>query len=131
MTLQELYDGFAALPDWDEKFAYLAELGQALPSFPAELKTEENRVVGCASSVWISAREEGGRRRFLFESDAKIVRGLLYILYLIFDNKTDAEIVAADAMDVFERIGLASALSANRMVGISSAIAKIQGKPRT
>ncbi len=50
-TLDELLKEFQDLEDWEERYDYLIDLGKQLPELPSELKTPENIVKGCMSTV--------------------------------------------------------------------------------
>lgn len=118
---------FALLPDWEDRFAYIIELGRDLAPLSAAEKTEAARVRGCASQVWlIATRDEGGRLRFRAESDAHIVRGLLAVVLRLFDRRTPQEILAADPRALLEPLGLTAALTPQRSNGLASVIVRIR-----
>jgi cysteine desulfuration protein SufE len=122
-TLQELMENFRALVSPDDKFAYLVELGRLLP--PLE-RDDALLVPGCASKVWMRAAEKGGIFRFDFDSDAAIVRGMLYILRAMFDGKARGEIRAMDAEKALDGLGFVAFLSAGRQVGLKSILQSIR-----
>ena len=65
MTLDAIRSDFALLDDWEDRYRYVIELGRALPPLPEALRTEANKVRGCASQVWLAsdgARAAAGRR---------------------------------------------------------------------
>lgn len=127
MTVDDLINNFDMMDEWEDKYTYLIELGRELPPFEAKNKTDECRIYGCSSSVWWNYKtDENGRYNFAFDSDALIVKGLLYILTVIFNGKTAPEIKNINVMEIFDKMGLSSHLSAQRQVGISSVISKIQ-----
>ncbi|MGN0929052.1 MAG: SufE family protein [Alphaproteobacteria bacterium] len=127
MTVEDLISNFNMMEEWEDKYSYLIELGRELAPFEAKHKTDECRIYGCSSSVWWNYKvDDNGKYRFAFDSDALIVKGLLYILTVIFNEKTISEIKAINAMEIFDKMGLSSHLSAQRQVGITSVISKIQ-----
>ena len=77
---QEMVDSFAILGDWEDKYRLIIDMGRKLPEFPEEHRTEENKVKGCQSQVWFHASLDGDRVKFVADSDAAIVRGLIAIL---------------------------------------------------
>lgn len=126
-ALAELAEEFELFPDWEDRFAHIIELGRALPPLSETERTEANKVRGCASQVWlVAARDPNGCLRFRAESDAHIVRGLLAIVLRLFDDRTPAEILAADPKALMERLGLASALTPQRSNGLASVLARIR-----
>ncbi len=127
MNIEELKQTFNMLEETEEKYAYVIELGKQLPLYPQDKKNDEHRIYGCSSSVWFDFKNENGKYYFDFDSDALIVKGLLFIIKLIFDGKTPDEIRKIHAMDFFDEIGLKSSLSNQRQVGLLSIITKIEG----
>jgi cysteine desulfuration protein SufE len=97
---------------------------------PDEERTEQNRVRGCASQVWLSTRWDGAGGRpvlhFLGDSDALIVRGLVAITLALFDNKSPRQILATDAEAVFDRLDLRAHLTAQRSNGLRALVDRIK-----
>src|SRR3546814_13712211 len=58
--VEELVESFSFLDDWDDRFRYLIDLGRRLAPMEPALKTEETKVRGCTSQVWIVERVEPG-----------------------------------------------------------------------
>lgn len=129
-TLSQITDDFALLDDWEDRYRYVIELGRQLPQFPEEFRNDENKVRGCASQVWIATRstEENGQTRLHFEgdSDAHIVRGLIAIVFALYQDATPSEILQGDAQAVFTELGLAEHLTQQRSNGLASMIARIR-----
>ena len=61
MSIDELIDNFSFLDSWEDRYKYLIELGTQLPHISDELKTEEWKVPGCQSQVWIIPHYEESR----------------------------------------------------------------------
>ena len=96
MTPEELLENFSYLTDWEDKYRYLIELGEEMPPFPESEKTDQNKVSGCQSQVWIIYSKQGDKYEFQATSDAIIVRGLEAILLTFVNGKTADEIQALD-----------------------------------
>jgi len=127
MDIKDLTETFDLLGDWEERFRYLIDLGEKLPSVPDALKTEENRIKGCLSQVWMVAEwDEAGRLNLRADSDAKIVRGLIAVLYSIFSGKTRDDIASTDVEKVFKTLGLDQHLSPNRRNGFFSMVERLR-----
>ena len=128
--ISEIRDDFALLDDWEDRYRYVIELGRALPDFPEALRTDANKVRGCASQVWIATTITGsdGARRLHFEgdSDAHIVRGLIAILFALYQDATPQEILDSDPQTVFTEFGLAEHLTQQRSNGLASMVARIR-----
>jgi cysteine desulfuration protein SufE len=110
------------------------ELGKALPELGEEKKTQANKVMGCASQVWLVTHTEGDGDNpvmtFEGDSDAHIVRGLVAIVLATYSGKTASEIAALDAFEVFGKIGLVENLSAQRSNGLRSMVNRIREEAR-
>lgn len=129
MTIEELIEEFEFLGDWDDQCDFLIELGFELPKLPEEAKTEENRVHGCQSNVWLVAEIQPGdppRIEFLANSDAIIVNGLIAILRILYSGRTAQEILQIDPRETFEKLGLERHLSSQRRNGLYGMVRRIR-----
>ena len=79
-AFEELVEDFQFLEDWEDRYAYVIELGKAMEPLEEALKVPATKVEGCASQVWLHPKVEGGVFHFDGESDAMIVRGLVAVL---------------------------------------------------
>jgi len=125
-----LVDEFAAFPDWEARYRRIIELGRTLPPMDEALKIEQNRVRGCASTVWLHAAAEpdaGAAPKIVFQadSDAILVRGLVALLLKVYNRRTAREILGAPP-DFLEDLGLNVNLSANRANGLTAMAARIR-----
>ncbi len=120
---------FGFFGDWSERYQYLIDLGRKLPPFPDEWKTEENRLLGCQSMVWIVPQGGGGRLDFAAISDSAIVSGLIYLALRVYSGRSAAEILATRP-DYIADIGLAKHLSPTRSNGLAAILAFIQDTAR-
>ena len=133
-TLQEIIDDFAFLEEWEDRYRYVIELGKALPDLSEDKRTAANKVQGCASQVWLVSHSEGDAdpvMTFEGDSDAHIVRGLVAIVLAIYSGKRASEIVALDALDTFNTIGLVEHLSSQRANGLRSMVRRIREEAAT
>ena len=115
---------FAFFGDWSERYQYLIDLGRKLPPFPEQWKTEEHRLHGCQSMVWIVPQGDAGRLDFHAISDSAIVSGLIFLALRVYSGRSAAEILAT-APDYIADIGLARHLSPTRSNGLASLLAFI------
>jgi cysteine desulfuration protein SufE len=120
---------FAFFGDWSERYQYLIDLGRKLPPFPEEWKTEENRLKGCQSQVWIVAEGDASRLDFRATSDSSIVSGLVYLALRVYSGRSAAEILATPA-DYIAQIGLAKHLSPTRTNGLAALLGFINDQAR-
>lgn len=122
---QAIAEEFAFFGDWTERYQYLIDLGRKLPAFPDALKTEEHRVQGCQSQVWLVAEGDAGQLRFRAISDSAIVSGLIALLLRVYSARPAAEILATEPRFI-ESIGLAKHLSPTRSNGLAAMLAMIK-----
>ncbi|MBO9882299.1 SufE family protein [Xanthomonas sp. D-109] len=120
---------FGFFGDWSERYQYLIDLGRKLPAFPEHWKTEEHRLHGCQSMVWIVP--EGNAERLVFHaiSDSAIVSGLIYLALRVYSGRSAADILAT-APDFVGAIGLGKHLSPTRSNGLAALLAFIQDTAR-
>jgi len=118
-------DEFAFFSDWSERYQYLIDLGRKLPAFPDAWKSEEHRLHGCQSMVWIVPQGNRERLDFHAVSDSAIVSGLIFLALRVYSGRTAAEILATDPSYIAD-IGLARHLSPTRSNGVASLLAFIR-----
>ncbi|MFN0218065.1 MAG: SufE family protein [Hyphomicrobium sp.] len=130
MTLADIQSDFALLDDWEDRYRYVIELGRALPALPDELRTDVNKVRGCASQVWLATARDSEGMTMQGSSDAMIVQGLIAILFAIYEGKTAAEISTFDAQKVFADLDLKEHLTPQRSNGLAAMVERIRADAR-
>ena len=129
MTLQEaeeqIIEEFSYFEDWMDKYNYIIELGKSLPLIDARFKTDEYRIEGCQSNVWLQADFKDGRLHFTADSDAIITKGIINLLIRVLSDRTPQEILAAD-LSYIDAIGLKNHLSPTRSNGLTAMIQQIR-----
>jgi len=128
ITFKEIEETFEFLDDWEERYAYIIDLGKKLPVFPENEKTEAHKIHGCQSQVWLIHHFDKTENRlcFLIDSDALIVRGLAAIVLCIFNRKPKQDIMKTEIEDAFLKLDLLRHISATRGNGLRSMVKKIQ-----
>lgn len=128
--LDEIVEDFEFLGDWEERYRYLIELGDKLEGLPPEAKTEDHRVQGCTSNVWLVSRVEGAsesaRIRLRADSDARIVRGLVWLLLAAYDGESPRDVLEFPIEEFFRKLGLDKHLSRSRANGLRSMVGRIR-----
>jgi cysteine desulfuration protein SufE len=124
--LEKIEETFVLLDDWEDRYAYLIDLGRKLPEFPEDYKNECNIVKGCTSQVWMVLKKEEGRLSIQADSDAHIVRGLIALVIAVYNGKPITELNQIDMEEVFNKLGLSEHLSPNRRNGFFAMVGKIQ-----
>jgi cysteine desulfurase/selenocysteine lyase len=129
----ELAETFDFLGDWEQRHQYLVEMGDKLPPMPADIKSESNRVRGCMSTVHLVSRKRPGSDQssadtieFLADSDAAIVRGLIWILQRVFSGQSARAVLAFDVESLLKRLGLDQHLSMGRRNGLAGMIQRVR-----
>lgn len=120
-TLDEIAETLDLFDDWEQRYHYLIELGEQLPSMPAALKSEENKVKGCMSQVWISAYPDESQPQLIHfhgDCDTSIIKGVLALLIQLTNSRTVQQIQQLDVDEFFKQLKLDKHLSPNRHFGI-------------
>jgi len=127
--IEEIVDAFEFLDDWDARYQYLIELGEDLPPMAEELKTEENWVKPCMSTVHVAASrvpEQPQLIRYVGDCDTSIIKGVLALLIDLLSYRSVDEIRDLDVDGLFKRLQLEEHLSPNRHVGIYAIVDKMR-----
>lgn len=122
----ELIEEFKFFDNWIDRYQYIIDLGKKLPEFPDGWRTEENRIHGCQSQVWLKTHQNSDRLEFRAISDSAIVSGLIAILMRVYSGRNAREIVATSP-DFIKEIGLDEHLSPTRSTGLNAMIRVIKG----
>jgi cysteine desulfuration protein SufE len=126
----EIQDNLAFLDNWEDRYRYLIELGQALPPLAPEERNAENKVHGCVSQVWLVSGRDGPNLTYRGESDAMIVRGLVAVLVALYSGRTAKEIAETDAIAVLDEMGLREHLTTQRSNGLVAMVNRIRTEAR-
>lgn len=119
---------FQLLDQWEDRYRYIIDLGKELDALEEELKTEENRVRGCASQVWLVSEHDAETRRLRFrgDSDAHIVKGLIALILAYYSDRLPNEILERDITELFTRLDLKSHITSQRANGVRSMVDRIK-----
>ncbi|ACT58924.1 SufE family protein [Hirschia baltica] len=128
LAANELRDDFEFLSDWEERYAHIIDLGKSLAPLSDAEMNDSNKVLGCASQVWLVTEPstKAGCLKFRGASDAILVSGLIALLLQIYSDNTPQDILAFDANAFFASIGVDEALSPQRSNGFKSMLARIR-----
>ena len=127
--LNRVFKNFQLLESWEERYKYIIQLGAKLPPMDEAYKTEENRVRGCSSQVWMVSSPDNSSKselNFLADSDAHIVRGLIALLMIVYNHQTPRDVIQTDIRPIFSKLGLENHLSPTRTNGFYSMVEKIR-----
>jgi len=123
----KLVKNFSRCPNWEEKYLYVIELGGQLPALADEHRQDKNLISGCQSQVWIVMQtNEAGVLSFAGDSDAAIVKGLLAIVFSLYQGLTAQEVVELDVRPFFTALELSQHLTPSRSQGLEAMIRAIR-----
>ncbi len=122
----DIREEFSWLEDWEARYAHLIDLGKANPPLAPQERSEETRVRGCASQVWMVTGVADGKLGVRAESDAIIVSGLIALLIRLYSGEPVGDILKFDVKALLDEIGVTGALTAQRSNGLASMLARIR-----
>lgn len=129
---EKLLKNFSRCANWEEKYLYIIELGSRLPELAADQHKPENIIQGCQSQVWIVMHQQpDGVIMLEGDSDAAIVKGLIAIVFILYQQMTPQDIVAFDVRPWFEKMALTQHLTPSRSQGLEAMIRSIRNKAST
>ena len=124
--IDDLLDEYGFL-DADDRYRLLIELGRELEPMPEALKSDATLVRGCSAAVWVyPTRTDDGRLHFLADSNAAITKGIIALVLLTVQDRTPADVAAADIEGALAPFELTRQLSSNRTQGIPNMITLIR-----
>lgn len=126
--IEQIKNAFEMLPDWEERYRFIIDMGSNLEPLQDDERSEDTRVRGCMSQVWLVADPPAanGAMHFRGDSDAHIVRGLIAILFTIYGDKNAREIADTDINAIFGELNLEQHITMNRRNGLYSMVERIQ-----
>ena len=85
---EEIVEDFEFLDDWEDRYAFIIDLGKQLPPFPDAQRTEKNYVHGCQSQVWLIHHydKESGKLLLLIDLTFSIIDFIISESRLNFSN---------------------------------------------
>jgi cysteine desulfuration protein SufE len=125
-SLEEITETFELLEEWEERYAYVIELGKSLHAYPEDKRDEAHKVKGCASQVWLDMEFINNKLRLAGDSDAFIVKGLVAIVVAFYAGHTRDEIEIQDAFALFDKLGFTEHISAQRANGLRAMVTRIK-----
>ncbi|MDV3251578.1 SufE family protein [Devosia sp. BK] len=129
-AFQDIADNLSFLDDWEDRYRYLIELGQALPKLDEGERTDANKVNGCISQVWLVAEPKDSALHLKGESDAMIVQGLVAVLLALYSDRSMKEIAETDAIALFDELGLREHLTSQRSNGLVAMVNRIRNEAK-
>ncbi|WP_367680638.1 cysteine desulfuration protein SufE [Candidatus Fukatsuia anoeciicola] len=123
---QKLLANFNRCLNWEEKYRYIIELGMQLPALTKEQRQPQNLIAGCYSQVWISVTlTKENQVLFAGDSDTVIVKGLMAIVFILYQNLLPEQIIKLDIQPFFSELALSQHLTPHRSQGLESMVRAI------
>lgn len=122
---KEIIEEFSLFDNWDDKYEYIIDLGKKLAPLEPQYKTDENRVRGCQSIVYLTAAFKDGRVFYAAESDAVIVKGLISMLIRVLSGQKPADIISAP-LNFIQQIGMSTHLAQTRSNGLLAMVKQMK-----
>lgn len=124
-TEKEIIEEFELFDEWADKYQYIIELGQKLPPLDVQYKTDDYKIRGCQSSVWLNANNKDGRVYFDADSDSTFVKGEIALLIRVLSGRKPSEIVDA-GLSFIDAIGLRQHIAVTRANGLAAMIKQMK-----
>lgn len=121
----EIIEEFSDFDDWMDRYAYIIDLGNALPAIDEKYKTPTHLIEGCQSRVWINAELIDGKVHYTADSDAIIVKGIISMLVKVLNDQTPDDIIASELYFI-DRVGLSEHLSPTRSNGLAAMVKQMR-----
>jgi len=130
VSIDRIITAFEMMPNWQDRYRLIIDQGRKLPDLPEEERVDDNLLDGCMSKVWLTAHldesDDPPVIHFHADSDSQIVRGLISIVFEVFNERTPEEILTTDIESTFSQLELEQHLSAGRRNGLSSMVRRIR-----
>jgi cysteine desulfuration protein SufE len=120
-----IIEDFSMFETWEEKYEYIIDIGKKLAPLDEQYKTEDFKIKGCQSSVWIHSFEKDGKVFFEGDSDAVIVKGLVSLMIQVLSGHSPKEIIDAP-LAFIDQVGLSSHLAQTRSNGLRAMIKQMK-----
>jgi cysteine desulfuration protein SufE len=118
------------MPSWQERYRLIIDMGRKLPELPADEQVDANLLDGCMSKVWLVGEHDTSAAppvmRYRADSDSQIVKGLIAIVFEVFNHRPPEEVVTTDIESLFRELELEQHISSGRRNGLSSMVRRVR-----
>ena len=122
--IQEMGDNLKLLEGHD-RIHYLVDKANDIDPLPESVKTDENRIRGCASKLWvIGGSKEDGTMMYQVDGEAHISKGTAKVVTDIVNGEQKSE-VANLTVESFTPLGIKELLTMQRQNGLGELINRI------
>ena len=135
LNIDDVIETFSMLDAWEDRYRYLIDLGRTLDGLTDAERSEEHRVRGCASQVWVVTDHTGDGAHSLLQfrgdSDAHIVKGLVALVLAFYSGHSAQDILTRDIAPLFKQLGLSEYLTPQRANGVRAMVERIKRDAQT
>lgn len=124
--MQDMADDFSLLEDWEDRYRHLIDLGRALPELSDDERNDDNRVLGCASKVWIVFDDLLPTVQFRGDSDSVLVKGLIALVHHLLNDLPPQSLIGFELKDLLRLLDLNEGLSVQRTNGLSAMVQRLK-----
>lgn len=123
-TKNQLLNNFLSCVNWEERYMYIIDLGLLLPKFPENLRINKYLIAGCQSYTWIAlvknkiCDNKYNTIKFYGDSDAAIVKGIITIIFSLYQNLNIESIIKLNAQTFLDQLQLNKNLTIHRSQGV-------------
>jgi cysteine desulfuration protein SufE len=120
-----IIEDFDLFDTWEDKYHYIIELGQKLSPLDDCFKTDDYKLKGCQSSVWLHAFNADGKVFYEADSDSTFVKGEIALLIKVLSGRVPDEIINAE-LGFIDAIGLRQHMAVTRANGLAAMIKQMK-----
>lgn len=124
--MQDMADDFSLIEDWEDRYRHLIDLGRALPELSDDERNDDNRVLGCASKVWIVFDDLLPTVQFRGDSDSVLVKGLIALVHHLLNDLPPQSLIGFELKDLLRLLDLNEGLSVQRTNGLSAMVQRLK-----
>ena len=121
---KDLIEEFSFFDNWQDKYEHIIDMGKKLNMLPDKYHTNEFKVEGCVSEVYLVPKKNGNLLNFQADSNSVITRGLIAMLLRIYSDRLPEDIIN-NPPEFIDKVGLGVHLTPSRTNGLHSMVKKI------
>ena len=123
----EIIDEFDLFDDPLDKTQYIIDLGKKLPPMPEKYLTDQHRIMGCQSKVWLGATMQDENLHFFADAEptAQISKGLISLLIRVLSDEKP-EVIATAEIYFIDRVGMGNLVTSRRAGGLAAMLAQMK-----
>ena len=121
---KDLIEEFSFFDNWEDKYEHIIDMGKKLNMLPDKYHTNEFKVEGCVSEVFLVPKKNNGLLNFQADSNSVITRGLIAMLLRVYSDRNPEDIIN-NPPEFIDKVGLGIHLTPSRTNGLHSMVKQI------